>query len=83
MKTTRYFDEQVQRKRTYLTVALCAAVIEHPLRRETQPDGRLRVWGEVCLPGEAETRILRVVLLEDGETLHNAFLDRGFRKDER
>jgi len=28
---------------------------------------------------EAEGRILRVVLLEDGETVRNAFFDRGFK----
>lgn len=81
LQTTRYFDEQVLRKRTYLTVDMCAAVVADPIRREEQADGRVRLWGEVCLPGEAETRILRVVMLEDGETLHNAFLDRGFRRD--
>ena len=79
VKTTRYFDEQVLRKRPYLTVDLCTAVIVRPLRREQQPDGRIRLWGEVTLPAESAARILRVVLLEDGETLHNAFLDRSFR----
>jgi hypothetical protein len=39
-----------------------------------QPDGRIRHWGYV--PGLG--RWLRVVTLEDGETVHNAFLDRGF-----
>lgn len=62
-------------------MALCAAVIANPLRRETQPDGRIRFWGEVTRPGEAKPRILRVVTLEDGETIHNAFLDRSFRRD--
>ncbi len=33
-------------------------------------------------PGETVPRILRVVTLEDGETIHNAFFDRGFRKDD-
>jgi hypothetical protein len=28
---------------------------------------------------EAEGRYLRVVLLEDGETIHNAFFDRSFK----
>jgi hypothetical protein len=37
----------------------------------------------VTLPGENAGRILRVVTLEDGTTLHNAFLDRGYRKDDR
>ena len=83
MATTRYFDEQVLRKRAYLTVEMCYAVVASPIRREVQPDGRVRLWGEARLPGENEARILRVVMLEDGETLHHAFLDRGFRKDER
>ena len=78
MRTTRYFDEQVRRKRGYLTIEMCAAVAAAPLRRVVQPDGRVRMWGEVRLPGEAQARILRVVMLEDGATLHNAFLDRSF-----
>ena len=32
----------------------------------------------IMLPGEAEQRILRVVTLEDGETIHNAFPDSNF-----
>ncbi len=79
VKTTRYFDEQVLRKRPYLSAALCSGVIARPLRRETQADGRVRLWGEVTLPEEFIPRILRVVLLDDGETVHNAFLDRSFR----
>jgi hypothetical protein len=35
------------------------------------------------VPGETGDRILRVVALEDGETVHNAFFDRNFREDER
>lgn len=81
MKTTRYFDEQVLRKRTYLTVEMCRAVVANPIRRVIrEDDGRIRHWGRVVLPDEGEARILRVVTLEDGETIHNAFLDRGFRE---
>jgi hypothetical protein len=80
MATTRYFEEQVRRKRPYLTLADCRAVIAAPLRIEVQDDGRIRHWGHVILPDETETRILRVVTLEDGETIHNAFLDRGYRE---
>ena len=82
MKATRYFLEQVLRKRPYLTEALCIAVIEAPLRVEAQADGRIRHWGRVALSGEDKERILRVVTLEDGETLHNAFFDRTFREDQ-
>jgi len=83
MATTRYFDEQVLRKRPYLSVEMCHAVLAAPVRREEQPDGRIRFWGRVALPDEASPSILRVVTLEDGTTLHNAFLDRGFREDDR
>lgn len=38
--------------------------------------GRIRRWGNVP---EAEHRVLRVVLLADGETVHNAFFDRRFK----
>jgi hypothetical protein len=54
-----------------------------PLRRLVQPDGRIRFWGGVIDSRDGTSRILRVVTLEDGETIHNAFFDRDFREDER
>jgi hypothetical protein len=83
MDVTRYFAEQVLRKRPYLTAAMCEAVVADPLLVAIQPDGRIRHWGMISLPGEAKARILRVVTLEDGTTLHNAFLDRDFREEGR
>ena len=73
MKTTRYFEERVRPKRPYIDLAWCAEIIAGPLRREEQPDGRVRFWGEVTRPGETAPRILRVVTLTDGETIHKAF----------
>ena len=81
MKTTRYFEDQVLRKRPYIEREWCAEVISEPLRREAQSDGRFRFWGEILQSGEDAPRILRVITLTDGETVHNAFFDRGFRKD--
>jgi hypothetical protein len=81
MTTTAYFTEQVLRKRPYLSVELCRSVLANPMRSIVQDDGRIRHWGAVILPNETETRILRVITLEDGETLHNAFIDRNFRED--
>jgi hypothetical protein len=52
-----------------------------PIRRELQSDGRVRYWGLVNVAEEAEPRVLRVVTLSDGETVHNAFFDRGFRHE--
>jgi hypothetical protein len=78
MPTTRYFLEQVLRKRPYIQRAWCDAVLLAPLRREVQPDGRVRFWGAIIDPRDGKTRYLRVVTLEDGQTIHNAFLDRDF-----
>jgi hypothetical protein len=76
MKATRYFEEQVLRKRPYIEREWCSRVLADPLAREVQPDGRVRFWGIVP---ELGGRVLRVVTLEDGQTVHNAFPDRGFR----
>ncbi len=81
MTTTRYFDEQVLRKRPYISLEQCQAVIADSLTREVQEDGRIRFWGEVVLAGETAPRVLRVVALEDGVTIHNAFIDRNFRHE--
>ena len=80
MKATRYFEEQVLRKRPYIDRDMCAAVLAAPLRREIQQDGRVRHWGAVRDARDGKERILRVVTLEDGATLHNAFFDRDFRE---
>ena len=50
-------------------------VIEHPLREVIQADGRIRRWARI---EDMEGRYLRVVLMPDGETVHNAFFDRSF-----
>jgi hypothetical protein len=49
--------------------------IREPIREVRQNDGRIRRWVQVS---ESDGRFLRVVLLEDGETVHNAFFDRRF-----
>lgn len=48
--------------------------IERPEHEEIQSDGRFRRWARIP---EAGGRYLRVVLLEDQQTVHNAFFDRG------
>lgn len=82
LKTTRYFEEQVLRKRPYIRREWCDKVLRDPIRREVQPDGRIRFWGKITAGDEPRPRFLRVVTLEDGETVHNAFFDRNFREDE-
>ena len=82
MKTTRYFEDQVLRKRPYIKREWCRDVLAAPVRREAQSDGRIRFWGRITAIGETRPRFLRVVTLDDGETIHNAFFDRNFREDE-
>jgi hypothetical protein len=79
VKTTRYFEVQVLRKRPYIEREWIDSILASPLRRADQTDGRRRHWGVVRDPRDGKTRTPRVVTLEDGETVHNAFFDRDFR----
>ncbi len=76
MKTTRYFREQVLRKRAYIKTEWCEAIMAEPVARAVQSDERIRFWG---LVPEFGNRALRIVTLADGETVHNAFFDRDFK----
>jgi hypothetical protein len=54
-------------------------VFDNPIKEEIQSDGRIRRWAKIP---EADNKYLRVVILEDGETIHNAFFDRSFKEDD-
>jgi hypothetical protein len=73
---TRYFEREVLRKTAVLSRELCIRVVLNPERVEAQDDDRVRFWA--ILP-ELGGRVVRVVTLDDRVTIHNAFLDRGFR----
>jgi len=76
VKVTRYFEAIRNRPdRAAIQDAWIERAIHEPIREAVQADGRIRRW--VQIP-EAEDRYLRVVLLEDEETVHNVFFDRGF-----
>lgn len=51
------------------------ATVKSAAHVEVQSDGRIRKWKWI----EEEDRFLRVILLPDAETVHNAFFDRGFK----
>lgn len=76
METTRFFTEQVLRKRPYLKIEWCERALENPARVEREPIGRIRYWIFI----EELGKYLRVVTLEDGKTVHNAFPDRTFKE---
>ena len=76
MKTTRYFEAlRLRADRAAIRDEWIERAIRSPLRESVQADGRIRRWARIP---EAENRYLRVVLLADGETVHNAFFDRRF-----
>jgi hypothetical protein len=78
MKTTRYFEEQVLRKRPYLRREWCQQALDEPVYYEIQlEDDRIRYWIFVAELGT----YLRVVTLSEGETIHNAFPDRAFKPE--
>jgi hypothetical protein len=76
-KYTPYFENEVLRKRPYLKKEWCIQVLENPIRTEPQEVNRYRFWGRI---DELQGKVLRVVTLEDGVTIHNAFPDRGFKE---
>jgi len=76
VKTTAHFDAMRTRPdRRDIHDAWTQRAIQAPLREIVQADGRIRRW--VHVP-EMENRYLRVILLPDRETVHNAFFDRRF-----
>jgi hypothetical protein len=76
MKYTQYFHTMRQRPdRVNISLEWIQRVISYPIKEVIQQDGRIRRWGIIQ---EAEGKYLRVVLLADGETVHNAFFDRSF-----
>jgi hypothetical protein len=76
VKVTRYFEAIRNRPdRAIIREEWIENAIRTPIREATQADGRIRRWVQVP---EMENRFLRVVLLPDGETVHNAFFDRRF-----
>ena len=67
MKVTAYFE--AIRMRPDLAVIQddwIERAIRNPVRQRVQADGRIRRW-------------VQVPEMEDGETVHNAFFDRGFK----
>ncbi|MHB8473801.1 MAG: hypothetical protein ACYDC8_13350 [Gammaproteobacteria bacterium] len=77
MKTTKYFQAtRVRPDRAMIKEEWIQNVVRFPEREHIQIDGRIRRRAKI---EEMEGRYLRVILLPDGETIHNAFFDRGYK----
>jgi len=77
MKTTQYFQYTRKRpNRAQIKYEWIKFVISNPEKTEIQSDGRVRKWARI----KETNKYLRVILLEDGKTVHNAFFDRSFKE---
>ncbi len=78
MKTTQYFEyTRMRPDRKQIKMDWIRAVVEQPEKVEIQSDGRIRKWARIS----EVSKYLRVILLEDGETVHNAFFDRSYKEE--
>jgi hypothetical protein len=76
VKFTDYFQTmRLRPDRAGISMDWIQHVIQHPEKEVIQADGRIRRWAAIS---EMDGRYLRVILLPDGETVHNAFFDRNF-----
>lgn len=77
LRFTDYFRQTRKRPdRARIRDEWILRAVVSPEAEDVQRDGRIRRW--VYIP--EERRYLRVVLLADGVTVHNAFFDRRFRR---
>ena len=76
MLFTRYFEAMRQRPdRAMIRLEWIQHVVDNPECEAIQEDGRIRRWAAIS---EMDGRYLRVILLPDRATVHNAFFDRSF-----
>jgi hypothetical protein len=78
MKSTQYFLFVKQRPdREGIKEEWILETISNPSKTARQSDGRIRNWKYI----EEAGKYVRVILLEDGETVHNAFFDRNYKEE--
>lgn len=78
MKCTQYFLFVRQRPdREDIKEEWILETIGNPLKTVIQSDGRIKKWKFIDKVG----KYLRVIILEDGETVHNAFFDRSYKEE--
>lgn len=78
MKYTKHFFEDVLPKRPYLDNELLEEIICNQIKTETQDDKKIKIWGF----SSKHNKYVRVVMLEDRETIHTAFFDRNFKVED-
>ncbi len=80
MKCTQYFSFIRQRPdRATIKDEWILDTMNKPVKTQFQTDGRIRKWRYI----EEMGKYLRIILLDDGVTVHNAFFDRNFKEEEK
>ncbi len=76
MKYTQYFLVTREREdRKDIELEWIEYVFNNPVSEVVQTDGRLKRWAYI----DKMQKYLRIIILEDKETIHNAFFDRNFK----
>jgi short subunit dehydrogenase-like uncharacterized protein len=79
MKFTQYFEYTRERgDRKDIKLEWIEFVFYHPTFEVIQSDGRIKKWAYIT---EVD-KYLRIIVLEDSLTVHNAFFDRSFKPNE-
>ena len=76
MKYSNHFLKDVRHKRPYLNDEIIENILQNPLKIEIQDNGWTKIWGF----SNNHDKFIRIVMLEDGITIHTAFFDRNFKK---
>jgi hypothetical protein len=75
---TQYFEHaRCRPDRSLILDEWILRTVSAPEKEVVQTDGRIRRWRRIP---EFENKVLRVIVLEDGLTVHNAFFDRDFEE---
>lgn len=76
MKFTQYFLATRERAdRKDIKLEWIEFVFNNPKQETIHVDGRIKRWAYI----EETQKYLRIIILDDKETIHNAFFDRNFK----
>ena len=76
MKFTQYFlATQLRDDIKNIKQEWIEFVFNNFVKQEIQADGRIKRWAFI----EDVNKYLRIIILDDNETIHNAFFDRNFK----
>ena len=79
MKFTKYFEyTKLRPDRKDIKDEWIARAYFSPVFEVIQNDDRIRRWAKIT---ESDGKYLRIIVLEDLETIHNPFFDRTFKEN--